>query len=405
MSRRTTLVAAGYALNTVNALYPLGRGKPVRALASFACGMPTAELPLHVAGLQAAHLLARRRSMTPAALALTAASAIGTLALRARARRAAPVLDAAVAEALGTDYRMRSWHPRDAPAKAPGLLATFRAHGRYTHGTTNIPYGPAGHRNELDIWRRDDLPRDGRAPVLVQIHGGGWIAGDRTLQAYPLLSLMAERGWVCASVSYRLSPRATWPAQLDDVKAAIGYVRSTVAEHGGDPDFIAVTGGSAGGHLGMLAALDPDLDLQAAVALYAPTDWTNRAEYKHDLIGPTLARLVIKQPLNDETRDLYREASPQDQIHPDAPPFLVLAGGNDNLVSSADLRTFASELRAVSKRPVAFAELPGAWHEWDLFSCERSRATANAAADFLGAIRADHLHHDERQGEPVCQSN
>jgi acetyl esterase/lipase len=203
------------------------------------------------------------------------------------------------------------------------------------------------------------------------------------------MSLMAELGWICVSVSYRLSPRATWPAQIDDVKAAIAWVKANIAEHGGDPDFVAVTGGSAGGHLTMLAALDPDTGVKAAVPYYGPPDWTNRAGYEHDLLGPALAEKIIKQPLSDETRELYSSASPMDQIHAGAPPFLILAAEKDNLVSPTDLRNFAEELRKTSRQPVAFAELPGAWHAFDLFSTTRARAAAQAAAGFLGVVYAD----------------
>lgn len=380
----TTALAAAGALNTLNALRPLGWGKVAPVITSFAYGVPTSELPLRVLASQAAGAAVLRRSLTPLAGALTAASWGGLIALHQEARQAPEVIDAALREALGDDYRDRSRHPRPAPEKTPGVVATLRAHGRYTSESRDIAYGPAGHRNQLDVWRRSDLPRDARAPVLVQIHGGGWMTGDRTQQAYPLLSLMAEHGWVCVSVSYRLSPRATWPAQLDDVNAALAWVREHIADHGGDPDFVCTTGGSAGGHLCMLAALGPENDVKAAVPYYGPPDWTNRSGYKHDLLGPALAKRIIKQPLNDETRELYSLASPHDQIHEDAPPFLVFQGDRDNLVSTEDVRSFATDLRRVSRQPVAYAELPGAWHAFDILSTLRARAAARAAADFLG---------------------
>jgi acetyl esterase/lipase len=346
------------------------------------------ELPLQLLGLQAAAALALRGSGTRLSRALTAASWAGLVRIELQARQAPAVLDAALGQALGDDYRDRVRHPRDRPARNPGVIRTARAHGRYTAGSRDLAYGPAGHRNQLDLWRRADLAPDARAPVLVQIHGGGWMYGDRTEQAYPLMSLMAELGWVCASISYRLSPRATWPAQLDDVKAAIAWVRDNVAAHGGDPDFIAVTGGSAGGHLTMLVGLDAALGVQAAVPYYGPPDWTNRAAYRHDLLGPALAAQIIKAPLS-EARQIYSEGSPLDRIHPDAPPFLILQGSHDNLVSAADARVFARELTATSRAPVAYAELPGAWHAFDLFSSTRSRAAAHAVADFLGVLWAE----------------
>jgi acetyl esterase/lipase len=384
----TTAAAVAGAVNTVNALRPLGWGTVERAIPSFALGLPTSELPLQLLGAQAATAIALRGSGTRLSRALTVASWAGLIGMELQARRSPAVLDAALTQALGPGYRDRVRHPRERPARDPGVIRTAGARGRYTSGARDLSYGPAGHRNQLDLWRRADLASDAGAPVLVQIHGGGWMYGDRDEQAYPLMCLMCELGWVCASISYRLSPRATWPAQLDDVRAAIAWVRANVASHGGDPDFIAVTGGSAGGHLTMLAGLDPSTGVRAAVPYYGPPDWTNRAGYRNDLLGPALAARIVKQPLSG-ARQIYSDGSPLDRIHPDAPPFLILQGSHDNLVSAADARVFARELTATSHNPVAYAELPGAWHAFDLFSSTRSRAAAHAVADFLGLLWAE----------------
>ena len=387
--RLTDALAVAGALNTANAMRPFGWGSVERVIPSFAAGLPTSELPLPILGAQALAASALYRSSGRFACGLTLASWAGLVALELQARRTPGVLHRVLAGTLGPDYRDRVRHPRDRPARDLGIVRTARAHPRYTTGAVNLSYGTAGHRNMLDLWRRTDLAADARAPVLVQIHGGGWITGDRTQQAYPLMALMAELGWVCASISYRLSPRATWPAQLDDVKSAIAWLREHVAEHGGDPDFIAVTGGSAGGHLTMLAALDPDTGVRAAVPFYGPPDWTNREGYRHDLIGPALVEHIIKQTIADAP-DIYRLASPTDQVRPGAPPFFILQGTNDNFVSHVDARGFARALAAVSEQPVAYAELPGAWHAFDLFSSTRARAAAHAVADFLGVLWASY---------------
>jgi acetyl esterase/lipase len=387
--RLTDALALAGALNTANAIRPLGWGTVERAIPSFALGLPTSELPLSLLATQAGVAGALRGSGTSFSRGVTAASWAGLVALELQARRTPALLDRVLAGTLGADYRDRVSHPRARPKRSPGVVRTARAHRRYTEGARDVAYGPAGHRNMLDFWRRADLPADAHAPVLVQIHGGGWMYGDRTDQAYPLMTLMAELGWVCVSISYRLSPRATWPAQIDDVKAALAWVSDHVAEYGGDPDFLAVTGGSAGGHLTMLAALDPAAGVRAAVPYYGPPDWTNREGYRHDLIGPALAKLIIKQPI-EQAADLYRLASPMDQVHSGAPPFFILQGRNDNLVSHADARMFARALAGVSEQPVAYAEIPGAWHAFDLFSSTRARAAAHAVADFLGVVWAEY---------------
>jgi acetyl esterase/lipase len=379
--------AVASALLSVNAIRPLGWGDARRALPSFVAGLVVSELPVQTIAAEALAALALRGCSTRLARTATVASWGARCALEARARRCPEILDEALAEALGPGYRERVRHPRPAGQRPLGLIATARAHRRFASGSRDISYGPAGHRNQLDVWR-EGVPEQ-PAPVLVQVHGGGWVTGDRVGQAHPLLARMAQLGWVCVSISYRLSPRATWPAQLEDVKLALSWVRDNIARWGGDPSFMAITGGSAGGHLAMLAALDPDCGLQCAVPLYGPPDWTNRAGYRHDLIVRTVSHQVVKRAPR-EVPEVYREASPIDQVHAAAPPFFVLQGTNDNLVSVSDQRQFVRALRAASHAPVAYAELPGAFHAFDLFASTRGLAAAQAISDFLGVLWAAH---------------
>ena len=97
----------------------------------------------------------------------------------------------------------------------------------------------------------------GRAkrPALLQIHGGGWVIGDKREQGIPLLTHLAAQGWVGFNANYRLSPAATFPDHLVDCKRAIAWIREHADEYGVDPDFLCVTGGSAGGHLTALVGL------------------------------------------------------------------------------------------------------------------------------------------------------
>ena len=124
------------------------------------------------------------------------------------------------------------------------------------------------------------------APVLVYIHGGAWVIGDKREQGLPLLHELARRGWVTVTINYRLSPKATWPDHIVDCKRAVAWVREHIAEYGGDPGFIAVSGGSAGGHLSALVALTPgdpafqpgfeeaDASVDACVPFYGVYDMT-----------------------------------------------------------------------------------------------------------------------------------
>src|SRR4029079_16533364 len=113
----------------------------------------------------------------------------------------------------------------------------------------------------LDVYLPDEPEPATLRPAILQVHGGGWITGSRTEQGIPLLNHLARHGWVGFNIDYRLSPRATFPDHVVDVKRAIAWVREHAAEYGAAPDFICLPGGSPGGPLCALAALtagDPD---------------------------------------------------------------------------------------------------------------------------------------------------
>jgi acetyl esterase/lipase len=262
--------------------------------------------------------------------------------------------------------------------------------------TKDIPYGEAGRRNHLDVYRRKDHPTG--APVLLQVHGGGWVIGTKDQQGRPLMLEMARRGWVCVAPNYRLSPRATWPDHVVDVKRALAWVKENVEQYGGDPGFVVITGGSAGGHLSSLVALsandpefqpgfeDVDTTVQGCVPYYGVYDLeqetgTKSAKVRHETV---LTRLVMK------TKDAepFRKAAPIARVHADAPPFLVIHGKNDTLVPVQEARLLVERLRATSHGPVLYLELPGTQHAFDVFPSVRSDAVVRAVARFLEALRA-----------------
>ncbi len=265
-----------------------------------------------------------------------------------------------------------------------------------------------GHPLKLDVYmpRADpsgplpDGPADGPRPAIVQVHGGGWIVGTRSEQGIPLLNHLAVHGWVGFNIDYRLSPSATFPDHIVDVKRAIAWVREHAEEYGVDPDFICITGGSAGGHLCALAALtagDPafqpgfegaDTSVAAAVPFYGIYDLTDEGGvYYPQLLEWALEQLVFKVPIA-EAEERYRAASPTHRVHADAPPFLVLHGDRDTLVPVGDARTFVRELRAVSPEPVVYAELAGAEHAFDILPSLRTARVVETIERFLAAVRA-----------------
>ncbi len=325
------------------------------------------------------------------------------LGLRRAGHNAQETLTAALDEGLGQDRRTDGadlWkRPASggATAKKPGPARMLRIWRDYAHDA-DISYGEFGSRNHLDIWRRPDLDRDGRAPVLLQVHGGAWMVGNKRGQAHPLMSHLAELGWICVSVNYRLSPRSTWPDQIVDVKRAIAWTKENIASYGGDPEWIAITGGSAGGHLSSLAALTPndplfqtgfedaDTRVQAAVPFYGFYDFT-RDDAVHPMMPAMLGKRVFKLS-RGEIAEPFRLASPITHVSEDAPPFFVLHGTNDSLIPVEQARSFTSRLREVSRQPVVYAELPWAQHAFDIFGSARAAHTAVAVEQFLAEVYA-----------------
>ncbi len=403
-------VSALGAAQTLNAWHPFSRRGRASVLA-FPGGLTVSEMPLHTlawealatAGFVAAGGLRSRAGR--AGLALTAASWAGLVALDRVGAHADEVLEAALVEGLGADYRSRMAAsfapPADVPITRRQLVNPLPPLRRRYATSRDITYGEFGRRNQLDVWRRADLPADAGAPVLIQVHGGAWITGSKEQQGAALMAHLAERGWVSVALNYRLSPKGTWPEHIVDVKRAIAWVKDHIAEHGGDPSFVVITGGSAGGHLSSLAALtagvtefqpgfeDADTSVQAAVPLYGVYDFTNRDGSGRSDMEDMLARFVFKSNLAD-ARDVWEQASSMSWVGPDAPPFFLLHGTNDTLVPVEQARSFAAMLRAASTQPVVYAELPRAQHAWDLFSSVRTLHTLRAIDRFLAVVRSEH---------------
>jgi acetyl esterase/lipase len=248
----------------------------------------------------------------------------------------------------------------------------------------------------VDVYRRRGLG-PGPHPALLQIHGGSWRGGNRRQQARPLLHRMARAGWVCIAASYPLVPDAVFPDQLIGLKRAVAWMRSTGPEYGIDPSFIAVTGGSAGGHLAALVALtanrpeyqpgfeEDDTSIQAAVPIYGIYDFLNRNQTRDE--WPIIPRGVMRASRH-EAEQRYRDASPLDQTHTAAPPFFVIHGATDAVVPTAEAEQFVGALRATSRSPVLYAEIPGANHAFDVLDSLRTHYVISGIQRFLESIRA-----------------
>jgi acetyl esterase/lipase len=395
-------------VNALNGFRPIAR-RGYLTLAVFWFGWPTSEVPgVYLTAsvldtlrrLRRGHFRGRRGRF---ALALTAASWAILAVIFRRGITSRPTLENAQRDALGPDYHKTIERlPAHAPTRRPNAWRTTWSRRRFVAKENVVRYGPYGRANLADIWRRHDLPRDGKAPVVVQVPGGAWSIGWRRPQAYPLMSHLADRGWICVSLNYRVSPLHTWPDHIVDVKRALAWVKENIASFGGDPDSVAITGGSAGGHLAALAALTPkdpkfqpgfedaDTSVVAAAPLYGRYDWVSTdGSGRREFIG-FLQKFVVNEPFAHH-RDIYVDASPIHRLTPDAPPFFVLHGTDDSIIPVVEAREFVAAMREVSEAPVAYAELPHTQHGFDIFSSPRAHYAADAVGEFLSWVYATRL--------------
>jgi acetyl esterase/lipase len=225
---------------------------------------------------------------------------------------------------------------------------------------------------------------------------------------------LAERDWVCISADYRLSPHATFPDHLIDCKRAIQWIREHGAEYGANPDFLVVTGGSAGGHLAALVGLTAnqaeyqpgfehiDTAVQGCVPFYGVYDFTDRhGLWQHEALTELLEKRIMKAARH-EAADAYEKASPMSCVHADAPPFFVIHGDLDTLAGVEEARRFVAALRAVSRNPVAYAEIPGAQHAFELFPSLRALLVINGVERFVAYLYSQYLASSRLQaGEPA----
>ena len=255
----------------------------------------------------------------------------------------------------------------------------------------------AGRRLRLDIYM--PLQAGSNRPAVMQIHGGGWVVGDKRNQGIPLCLHLSRCGWVVFNVNYRLSPGATFPDHLVDLKRALAWIRAHAGEYGVDPSFVAVTGGSAGGHLAALMALtqnearyqpgfeDADTSIQAAVPFYGVYDFTNRFGSFHPIFVKRLLQAHVIKAFFEDEPEKFAEASPIDRVGPDAPPFFVIHGDRDTMAPLSDARKFVAALRSVSRSPVLFAEIRGAQHAFDMLTSPRSVPVIEGVERFLEEVR------------------
>jgi acetyl esterase/lipase len=303
---------------------------------------------------------------------------------------------------------------------------TFPAiEARYPGGIVARPHvefaNYVGYRPlQLDLYlHRDRAPA---RPLVIWVHGGGWSRGDaRQSGAFAdwpgVLAGLAARGYVVASVDYRLSGEARFPAQVQDVKAAIRFLRSKAGDYGIDPSRVYLWGGSAGGHLAALATLtcgvaafDPLAStgrlphsqavnakplsqsdcVQGAAIWYGVFDLAKHgADVGSALVPETMQALLGCDPAHCKVEE--RAASPITYVKRDEPPLLLMHGTADTEVSTDQTRQMAARVRQAGA-PIEMVLVPGANHGFIAPTAEATRAdsllalhTAYAFFDKLSA--------------------
>ncbi|MEE2702561.1 MAG: alpha/beta hydrolase [Myxococcota bacterium] len=406
------------ALCTWNAHHPRAAGSKL-GLPSFLFGWLTGELAVHHIAWQA---LATALFIGGGALdgwpgwlglLVTLGSWWGLLRLLPVARQSQVAIERALCEGLGDRYAagLTRWPLTPEPPRGR-LALPFWLTDPAVQITRDLRYADGAERRHLlDVY----APRAGteHAPVLLQIHGGAWIMGEKREQARPLMNHMAARGWVCVAINYRLSPKHRFPAHLLDIKLAIRWIREHIHAYGGNPDFLVATGGSAGGHLSALTALsanDPeyqpgfeqvDTSVRACVPFYGIYDFANRyGQPGWEGMSKFLGERVFERPFAEDPQ-AFRKASPVERVHPDAPPFLVIHGDADSLAPVRESRVFVQALRERSKSPVAYAEIPGAQHAFEVFHSPRTQRVVQGVERFLSHVYA---RYRDGSGSPGAAS-
>jgi len=252
------------------------------------------------------------------------------------------------------------------PPRVPPLPAGTTVH-------RDLAYVANGHdRQNLDLY----LPADAqRPPLIVMIHGGAFRMGSKESEN-PVPFLV--EGYAVASINYRLSGQAIFPAQIEDCKAAVRWLRAHAAQYGYDPGRFGVIGSSAGGHLAAMlgtAGSTAEFDgggyangssrVQAVVDRFGPTDFLQMDAHRlpsgqtHD--GPDSPESQLVGGRIQDNPDKVRRANPITYITRDAPPFLVIHGDRDPLVPHHQSELLVAALKKAGV-PVTFYTVKGGGH-------------------------------------------
>ena len=257
---------------------------------------------------------------------------------------------------------------------------------------SKLPYARYDRRQLfLDLYL--PLPLEQNRPGVIVVRGGGWLVGDRKWFA-PVASALAERGVAAACIEYRTADQDAFPAAIQDVKAAVRWLRRNASQYGIDPEVVGTLGGSSGAHMALLAGLtqgitefeghggsaDTSSAVQGVVAMAVPADLLTLTDANKSTVGKFL------HAMPEEDREKWRWASPVNHIRRDGPPVLLLHGADDDSVPPSQSMDFARQYRQAGASAEVYI-LDGAPHAFWNYYPWFSDAMERAASFFLQLAR------------------
>ncbi len=232
----------------------------------------------------------------------------------------------------------------------------------------------------------------GPFPLVVCIHGGGWRKGDRSEYA-EFQSTMAGKGIATVSVQYRLAPGAQFPAQLEDIRNALKFVLADRTRFPVDPKHVMWMGGSAGGHLALLAGFEKGAGFESRliVNVAGPADLrtfkslpSGDAVLKKYVTRDSSELLADLLGTADRTAEIYRIASPVEHLRPDGPRVLSLHGDKDDIVPIAQSEALHAKLREMQV-PEKLIRIPGGGHDMGAWNADERLKALIAVVEAIEA--------------------
>lgn len=233
---------------------------------------------------------------------------------------------------------------------------------------------------KLDVYQPKGV--EGKVPVVLAIHGGSWVSGDKSKMA-DFGDLLASQGYAVVAPSYRLAPKFIYPAQIEDVRAAARWIGANAERFDLDAGRIVSLGISAGGQLAALLAVQEKKNapkITAVVDLYGPMDFTAKPDNTNPEAEKTVSTYLGATP--DKSPKLYAEASPVTHVSPGDPPFLIIHGTADKVVPISQSEEMVDALKE-NGVPVVFYTMEGVGHDTPGLDTPEGKKLTSEILEFL----------------------